>query len=170
MRAFATKKLVRLTVLACVVAMALPLAVHAEKSERGHRGDRARTFLVLRIAEELDLSDEKALKISGILEKASEQRRALRAERDALAPQLESAVAAADEAAITDLVTKAREIDRKILLVVADSFAEVDGVLTVVERGKLALLLPQIQDQLRHGGRRGRRGDREERRDRGRTE
>lgn len=172
MCAFAMKKAVKLMILASVVAFAVPLEVRADKSERGQRGDRARTFLVLRIAEELDLSDEKALKISGILEKASEQRRALRAERDAMAPQLESAVGAADEAAITDLVTKAREIDRKILLVVADSFAEVDGVLTVVERGKLALLLPQIHEQLRHGGRRGgwRGGDREERRERQRAE
>ena len=145
--------------LATVVAAVLATGsiALAQEDPRPRRADRARTFLVLRIAEELDLSDEKALQISSIFEKASERRRALRAERAALSPQLESAIAAADEATIADLVSKAREIDRKLLLVVADSFEEVDSVLTVVERGKLALLVPQIQDQLRRGGRRSRR-------------
>ncbi len=143
-------------VLVWVVMIVVGVGVPALAGEREGRSGRARTFLVLRISEALDLDDEKALQISRIFKEGGERREALRAERSALAPQLESAVNAADEAAVKKLVAQAREIDRKILLVAADSFAEIDSVLTVVEQGKLALLVPKIQDQLRRGGRRGR--------------
>ncbi len=124
--------------------------------EPSGRGDRARTLLVLRIAEDLDLSDEKALQVSGVLKAAGERRKALRAERRALVPQLEAAVETADENALEPLIAKAAEIDRKLLLVPSESFAEIGQLLTVVERGKLSLLIPKIQSQLRRGARRGR--------------
>ncbi len=143
-------------VLACVVMVVVGVGSPAMAGEHEGRSGRARTFLVLRISEALDLSDDKAVKISRIFKDAGERREALRAERSALAPQLQSAIDAADEAAVKKLVAQARAIDRKILLVAADSFAEIDSVLTVVEQGKLALLVPKIQDQLRRGGRRGR--------------
>lgn len=117
--------------------------------------DRARTFLVLRIAEALDLSDDKALQISRVLKTASERREAIRGERAALAPDLESAISGGEDSAIEALVTKALEIDRRLLLVVADSFEEIGALLTVAERGRFALLVPELQSQLRRGGRRG---------------
>ncbi len=136
----------------------------AQPDERGRRRDRARRFLVLRIAEELDLSDEKALQVSKILKAGALQRQAIRAERRALAPELQAAIDAADEARINALVDKARAMDRKKREIVAESFDEIGALLSPVERGKLALLMPQIQDQVRGRGRgRGRRGGGERR-------
>lgn len=140
----------------------------AGAEEHRDRAGRARTLLVLRIAEELELSDEKALQISRIFKAGGEKREALRAERRALDSQLETAVSAGDEAAVKTLVSQAREIDRKAQMVALDSFAEIDSVLSVIEQGKLALLVPKIQDQLRRGGRRGREGRRRGERGEGR--
>ncbi len=142
-----------------LVLVALSVAAgsgRAMADEHRERAGRARTLLVLRIAEELDLSDEKALQISRIFKAGGERREALRAERRAVDSQLEAAVAAADEATVKKLVTQAREIDRKSQMIALDSFAEIDSLLSVIEQGKLALLVPKIQDQLRRGGRRGR--------------
>ncbi len=140
-----------------VVALAVLVAgsAAAEGDEEGQRGGRARTFLVLRIAEALELSEDKALRISKILSAAEDRRAAIRSERAALAPGLKQAITAADETALADLVAKARELDRQQVMVVNDSFDEVDQVLTVIERGKLALLMPEIRSQLGRGGRRG---------------
>jgi hypothetical protein len=142
-------------VIAAVVLVGSGLRAGA--GDRPRRDDRVRTLLVLRIAEELDLGDEKALKISRILKEGEERRDALRDQREALAPQLTAAIEAADEDAIAKLVADARELDRKMMLVASESFAEMDSVLSVVERGKLTLLLPEIRKQLRRGSRRDRR-------------
>ncbi len=136
----------------CIGTLAATTAV--AEGDRSHRADRARTFLVLRIAEALELSDAKALEISGIFKTAGEQRRAIAKERQAMRPSLEAAIDAGEASSIDELVAKAHAIDRRMLLVVSDSFAEVNKVLTPVQRGKLALLIPQVQEQLRSGGRR----------------
>jgi hypothetical protein len=140
-----------------VVLALVGSGLRAGADDRPRRADRVRTLLVLRIAEELDLGDEKALQISRILKKGEERRDAFREQREALAPQLTAAIEAADEGTISKLVAEARELDRKMMLVATDNFAEMDSVLTVVERGKLTLLLPEIRKQLRRGGRRDRR-------------
>lgn len=144
-------------VLVMTIVALVGTSLRAAAEDRPRRGDRVRTLLVLRIAEELDLSDEKALQISRILKKGQERRDALRDQREALAPQLSAAIEAADEDAITKLVADARELDRKMMLVAIDNFADMDSLLSVVERGKLTLLLPEMRKQLRRGGRRDRR-------------
>lgn len=119
------------------------------------REGRGRTFLVLRIAEALELSDEQALRVSKIFQDAHDRRQALHQKRRDMTPDLQRAVDAKDEAEIERLVREARDIDRKLLETAADSFDAVSNMLGVVERGKLALLLPEIQHQVRRGGRRG---------------
>lgn len=141
-----------------VVAVSVLFCAGAAGGEGGRdRGDRARTFLVLRIAEALDLSDEKALEVSGIFKASSARRKELEAERTALAPGLRASIDAKDETQIQALVDKAREIDRKLVLLVPETFEKVESSLTVVQRGEFSLLLPEMRRQLRRGARRGRR-------------
>ena len=127
----------------------------AEEEERGKRRERARMALVLRIVEALDLSDEKALQVGKILKQGAMRREALRTQRRALAPELKAAVESEDATKIDAAVRKARQVDRQVIAIAGQNFDEIEALLTPVERGKLALLLPEIDKQLR--GRRGRR-------------
>lgn len=116
------------------------------------RGEgRARTLLVLRIAEDLGLTDDKAMAIDRLLTAAQARRREIQSNRSALAPELAKAVEAGESNTIEALVAKARDIDREMLLVVADVFEEIGNVLPVAERGKLTLLIPELQRELRFG-------------------
>ena len=141
-----------------VVLLGVAAASGADADKHRDRGDRARTLLVLRIAEELDLPDEE-----GPADQSHPQGvRGIDAQPcgrsdEPCPPKLEAAIDSGDDGAIESLIEEAREIDRKILLLPSDSFAEVGEILTVAERGKLTLLIPRIQDQLRRGARRARR-------------
>lgn len=119
------------------------------------RSGRGRTFLVLRIAEALDLSDERALQVSKIFQDAEDRRQELRQQRRALSSELQRAVDAKDEKEIERMVGAARTLDRKMMDLAGDSFDAVSEMLNVIERGKLALLVPELQRQVRRGGRRG---------------
>src|SRR6185295_8611883 len=72
-------------------ALLLPRIASAEAPSTPGR-DRARTFLVIRMAEELDLSDEKALQVSGVLRRSEDRRRELTAQRDQIESQLRAAL------------------------------------------------------------------------------
>jgi hypothetical protein len=140
-----------------VILMLGAIASFAEVGER-HR-ERARTFLVLRITEELELSDDKALQISRILSQSEENREKLRGERLALGEKLRDALKSSDDEKIDELVSQLNEIDRKLVLTGSDSMVEVQKILTPAQRGKLALLIPEIQRRIRTGiARRSREG------------
>jgi hypothetical protein len=144
-------------VLSGLLVLALLAPARAGAGEDPARGERARTYLVLRITDALGLSDEKALEISRILRRSGETRQQLRRERGELQSPLRAAVEAGDEKALADLVARANELDRKLSLLASESFLQVQEVLSPVERGKLVLLVPELQDQLRsrRGWRRG---------------
>jgi hypothetical protein len=153
-------------VLSGLLVLALLAPARAGAGEDQVRGERARTYLVLRITDSLGLPDEKALEISRILRRSGETRQQLRRQRGELQSPLRAAVEAGDEKALADLVARANELDRKLSLLASESFLQVQEVLSPVERGKLVLLVPELQDQMR--SRRGwRRGEGPEPRGRG---
>jgi len=140
-----------------VASVTVPALAGATEEATGRRGDRARAYLVLRISESLNLSDEKALEVSSILRRSGDARRTLRQERKGLAAPLRAAVDKGDESDVQQLVARANEIDRKLSLMPSESFLQVQAILSPIERGKLLLLLPELQKELRNR-RRGRRG------------
>ena len=118
--------------------------------------DRARTYLMLRLVDALDLPDDKALALRAIFRKADERRVALLASRQALDKQLRAALARPekDSAELTRLVGETNTVDRELAAVAEDSFAEAQKTLTVEQQAKLLLLRRELQGQVRDAMRR----------------
>jgi hypothetical protein len=111
-----------------------------------------RTFLVLRIAEALDLPEEKALQISKVLRDAEDKRHTLVAQRREIEHSLHAALdgqAKPDATAVGKLVAQANEIDAQIAMIPENSFHQVQGLLTVDQQARLVLLRPELQAQVR---------------------
>ena len=133
------------------------------------RRERARTFLVLRIVDALNLNDQDALKVSTIVRQSDEHRQQLVKQRQALEDQLRTALAKkpADPTELSKLVSEGNDIDQKIALVPEDTFRELQKVLTVEQQAKLMLFRRELQGEIRRavqgrrigGGRRGKQGN-----------
>ena len=115
------------------------------------RRDRMRTFLVFWIAEALDLPEEKALQVGKVLRGAEDKRQDLTTQRRDLERGLRSALEQVplDQSAVAALIAHANEIDSHIALIPENTFRDVQGLLTVEQQGKLILLRPELQAQLR---------------------
>ncbi len=124
--------------------------------------DRARTYLMMRLVDALDLPDDKALALRTIFRKADEHRVALLGSRQALDKQLRAALARPekDQAELGRLIGEINGVDRSLAAVAEDSFAEAQKVLTVEQQAKLLLLRRELQGQVRDAMRRrlGQRG------------
>ena len=118
--------------------------------------DRARTYLMLRLVDALDLPDDKALALRTIFRKADERRVALLSSRQALDKQLRAALARPDKdsAELTRLVGEVNGVDRQLADVAEDSFDEAQKLLTVEQQAKLLLLRRELQGQVRDAMRR----------------
>ena len=150
-----------LHVLVLALALALPLRAMADSGKpeemKSHHGHRARLFLTLRIADALNLSDEKTLAVSHVLQQAEEKRSALREQRFALNKQIRDALAQPkpDDAALTKLVDQAVELDRQQQHAGEEVFTSLKKILTVQEQAKLVLLRMKLHHEMRfhgHGG------------------
>jgi hypothetical protein len=151
-------------VLTALVLTMLPLAALAQPPE-GPRRDRARTFLVLRIVDALNLNEQDALKISGMVRQSDERRQQLIKQRQALEEKLQEALAKtpADPADLGKLVSQGNGIDQQLALIPEDTFRELQKVLTVEQQAKLLLFRRELQGEIRRamrgrrsgGGRRG---------------
>jgi Spy/CpxP family protein refolding chaperone len=127
--------------------------------------ERARMFLVLRIADALKLNDADALKVSNVIRQSDEHRQELVKQRQGLEDKLREALAKQpeDTAEITKLISQGNEIDQKLALVPEDSFHELQKILTVDQQARLMLFRRQLQGEIRGalagrhsgGGRRG---------------
>jgi Spy/CpxP family protein refolding chaperone len=148
-------------------AYAQPAAVpHADAPPRR---ERARTFLVLRIVDALNLNDQDAIKVSTIVRQSDERRQQLVKQRQGLEDQLRTALAKkpADSAELSKLVSDGNDIDQKIALVPEETFHEMQKVLTVEQQAKLILFRRELQGEIRRamqgrhggGGRRGQKGN-----------
>ena len=124
--------------------------------------DRARTYLMMRLVDGLNLPDDKALALRGIFRKADERRVELTAKRQALDKKLRAMLAKPDKdtAELTHLVAETNDVDRQLASVAEESFAEAQKGLTVEQQAKLLLLRRELQGQVREAMRRrlGQRG------------
>ncbi len=144
------------TLLALVVA--LPLAVRAdahkgEEAKRHHVG-RMRLYLVLRMADRLGLSDEKALAVDHVLMQMGEKRQALRDKRFDLEKQIRQALdqAKPDGSALAKLVEQAVDLHKQQGKLAEESFTALKKVLTVEEQAKLVLLRSEMRREFRRHG------------------
>jgi Spy/CpxP family protein refolding chaperone len=132
------------------------------------RRERARTFLVLRIVDALNLNEQDALKVSTIVRQSDERRQQLVTQRQGLEDQLRAALAKkpTDSAELGKLISQGNDLDQKIALVPEDTFHELQKVLTVEQQAKLILLRRELQGEIRRaiqgrhigGNRRSRQG------------
>jgi Spy/CpxP family protein refolding chaperone len=133
-------------------AALLPLFAHADADQPGfgpmHGPGGPRLFLVLRMVDALDLSDEKALTVNRILKQGDETRDELRKKRMDLEKQIRDALAKPkpDSAVLTTLVDQAVQVHKQQKQIADDSFTALKKVLTVEEQAKLVLL----RSRLRH--------------------
>jgi Spy/CpxP family protein refolding chaperone len=134
--------------------------VHAAPPEPAQ--DRARTYLMMRLVDGLNLPDDKALALRAIFRKADERRVELTAKRQALDKKLRAVLARPDKdsAELAHLVAETNDVDRELASVAEDSFAEAQKSLTVEQQAKLLLLRRELQGQVREAMRRrlGQRG------------
>jgi hypothetical protein len=126
--------------------------------------ERARMFLVLRIADALKLSDPEALKVSNVIRQSDEHRQDLVKQREALEDKLRDALAKQpqDPAELTKLISQGNDIDQKLALVPEESFHELQKILTVDQQARLMLFRRELQGEIRralvgHRGGSGRR-------------
>jgi hypothetical protein len=132
--------------------LACPLYALADPTgpdvDKGHGPDGPRLFLVLRMAEALDLSDDKALAVSRILKEADEKRDELRRKRFELEDKIRGALKQSkpDDAALAKLIDQSSELHKQQERVAEDSFNALKKVLTVEQQAKLVLL----RSRLRH--------------------
>lgn len=132
------------------LALLAPGLAMAQPSSTPGR-DRARTFLVLRLTDELDLSDEKALQVSGIMRRAEDKRRELGSQRDEIEKQLRAALAKSppEEAVLTKLIGQANDIDQQSSQALENTYREIQKSLTVEQQAKLVLFRPELRRQVR---------------------
>jgi Spy/CpxP family protein refolding chaperone len=158
------------------IVLALPLYAIADPAKpdwgKEHGPDGPRLFLVLRMADALDLSDEKALAVSRVLKQADEKRDELRQKRSDLEDRIREALKKSkpDEAALAKLIDQSSELHQQQERVAEDSFTALKKVLTVEQQARLVLLRSSLRHEfgprMHEGGRfhggehRWRRGER----------
>ena len=118
--------------------------------------DRARTYLMMRLVDALDLPDDKALALRAIFRKADERRIELVAKRQSIDKELRAALSRSDkdQAQLAKLVEEASTVDRDLASVAEDSFRDAQKDLTVEQQAKLVLLRRELQGQVREAVRR----------------
>jgi hypothetical protein len=132
--------------LVCLAGMRVAVAADAPRAR-----DRARTYLMLRVVEALNLSDEKALEMRGILRRADARRVELEQKRDALETALRDTLKqpAHDDATLTRMVSDARAVQRGLAELPEHTFAEAQKILTVDQQAKLLLFRRDLQGEVR---------------------
>ncbi|OFV89248.1 MAG: hypothetical protein A3J75_08665 [Acidobacteria bacterium RBG_16_68_9] len=140
----------RRIILLLMLALGAP-SLASGQPPRFEQRDRARTFLVLRLTEELNLSDEKALQVSRLVRESDEQRRKLRAQRQEVEEKLRTALAAPspDSGELQKLIAQANDIDEQLAMLPERTIREVQKSLTVEQQARLVLFRPELQSQVR---------------------
>ncbi len=155
----------RFTSALIAMALALPASGVLAQPQEAPGRDRARMFLVLRIADALKLNEQEALKVSEVVRRTDDHRRELGQQRQGIEDKLREALAKQppDAAQLTALINQCNDIDQKLALVPEESFRDLQKVLTVEQQAKLMLFRRELQGEIRRAiqGRRagsGRRG------------
>ena len=142
--------------LVTALALILPMRVAAD-SKREHGEGRMRTYLVLRIADALDLSDEKALAVNRVFRDADAKREETRKKRQEIEDKIRKSLEQSkpDDAALAKLVDQAAELDKQHGQEMEQTFQALKKVLSVEEQAKLVLLRPELRREAHMGGRMG---------------
>jgi hypothetical protein len=136
--------------LVLVLLSATPLPAAAQPAE-GPERDSARTFLVVRIADALQLSDSQALTVSAVIRRSDERRLALIKQREDLERALRSVLAKTphDPDELSKLIRDGNELDQRLALVPEETFGELQKTLTVEQQAKLLLFRRELQGEVR---------------------
>jgi hypothetical protein len=136
----------------CVLA----LSALAASADTPPGRDRARTYLMLRVVDALDLSDQKALQMREILRRADDRRLDLTQQRDGLEAKLRGALAQKpiDTAALGTLVGESHAVQRELAALPERTFGEAQRILTVEQQAKLLLFRRDLQGEVRQAIRR----------------
>jgi len=134
----------------------LALSTLAASADTPPGRDRARTYLMLRVVDALDLSDEKALQMREILRRADDRRLDLTQQRDGLEAKLRGALAQkpVDTAALGSLVGESHAVQRELAALPERTFGEAQRILTVEQQAKLLLFRRDLQGEIRQAIRR----------------
>ncbi len=138
-----TRAFVCLAVLATLPAFAQQPTPHS-----GAHRERARTFLVVRIADALKLNDQDALKVAAVVRASDERRQDLRRQREALEARLRTALKKPETADLPQLINEANELDEKLALAPENTFRELQKIFTVEQQAKLLLLRRELQGEV----------------------
>jgi len=119
-----------------------------QRARRG--GGRGPMLLVLRIAEELHLSDEQTVKVAGEFRRVAQQRRELVAQKAALATRLETQLGAQprDDKALDALTDQLVAIEQRIAQLPDLLWKGIQPVLTAEQRARLVLLRDRMKQQI----------------------
>lgn len=139
----------RTAVLGALALLVATLALAAPREGRGR--ERARTYLVVRLAETLDLSDEKALQISKLLRASEAKRNELTDRRTGIEGRLRELLnqKPLDPTALGALVEEATRLDEQTALLPEQTIGEVLRILTPEQQARLVLFRPELQRQIR---------------------
>lgn len=113
--------------------------------------EHARTFLVLRLTDELDLTDEQVLKINHALKAIVDRQHALRTHRKELEGKITDLLGKkpVDPAALEPLIKESLAIDHELALLPDQTTNELLQSLTVEQRARFVLIRPQLQREVR---------------------
>jgi hypothetical protein len=131
-----------------IVFAALPAVAQQPTPRRGAHRERARTFLVVRIADALKLNDQDALKVAAVVRASDERRQDLRRRREALEAKLRAALKKPAAADLSQLISEGNDLDQQLALVPEDTFRELQKFLTVEQQAKLLLLRRDLQSEV----------------------
>lgn len=140
---------------------AAPLAERAPGSVReGESGDRDRdedardlveTVMMVRMSEELNLSDEQTVMMVRRLRALKEEMIGMRRQRWALYRELKDALReASDDAAVAATLTALLEYDRQLETFKQDRLEALSEGLTEAQRAKLYIFLCEFENDMRH--------------------
>jgi len=138
--------------IALVVLLAATLGATSAPPAR----DRAHTYLMLRVVDALDLTDDKALQMRDILRRADARRITLSSQRDALDVKLRTALntTPVDSAALGQLVADTHNVQSQLASLPETTFDEAQKILTVEQQAKLLLFRRDLQGEVRQAIRR----------------
>jgi len=138
--------------IALVVLLAATLGATSAPPAR----DRAHTYLMLRVVDALDLTDDKALQMRDILRRADARRLTLSSQRDALDAKLRTALNASpvDSTALSLLVADTHNVQSQLASLPETTFDEAQKILTVEQQAKLLLFRRDLQGEVRQAIRR----------------
>jgi|GEM_PF-5479740 len=121
--------------------------------------ERLQSLIALRIKEEVGLTDEQAVKVSGVLSKYREKRRELRRKMQDYRRDLRQAVDANDSKRTGQIVGDMQKTRGEIEKLEDAQFGEIKGILSPAQQGKFILVMEDIRREVmqfrRPGERRG---------------